>query len=123
MKIIIDTHIYLWALAKPNKIATEKRRELESLANTIYVSSITIVELMIKASLGKLTIDFDPLVLTEEMGFVPLDFSAADAVLLKTLPFHHRDPFDRMLIAQAIAQKFSIMSDDRKFERYDCRLV
>lgn len=123
MKIIIDTHIYLWALAKPNKIATEKRRELESLANTIYVSSITIAELMIKASLGKLTIDFDPLVLTEEMGFVPLDFSAADAVLLKTLPFHHRDPFDRMLIAQAIAQKFSIMSDDRKFERYDCRLV
>ena len=123
MKIIIDTHIYLWALAKPNKIATEKRRELESLANTIYVSSITIAELIIKASLGKLTIDFDPLVLTEEMGFVPLDFSAADAVLLKTLPFHHRDPFDRMLIAQAIAQKFSIMSDDRKFERYDCRLV
>ena len=123
MKIIIDTHIYLWALAKPNKIATEKRRELESLANTIYVSSITIAELMLKASLGKLTIDFDPLVLTEEMGFVPLDFSAADAVLLKTLPFHHRDPFDRMLIAQAIAQKFSIMSDDRKFERYDCRLV
>ena len=123
MKIIIDTHIYLWALAKPNKIATEKRRELESLANTIYVSSITIAELMIKASLGKLTIDFDPLVLTEEMGFVPLDFSAADAVLLKTLPFHHRDPFDRMLIAQAIAQKFSIMSDDRKFERYECRLV
>ena len=123
MKIIIDTHNYLWALAKPNKIATEKRRELESLANTIYVSSITIAELMLKASLGKLTIDFDPLVLTEEMGFVPLDFSAADAVLLKTLPFHHRDPFDRMLIAQAIAQKFSIMSDDRKFERYDCRLV
>lgn len=123
MKIIIDTHIYLWALAKPNKIATEKRRELESLANTIYVSSITIAELMIKASLGKLTIDFDPLVLTEGMGFVPLDFSAVDAVLLKTLPFHHRDPFDRMLIAQAIAQKFSIMSDDRKFERYDCRLV
>ncbi|MCH7817632.1 MAG: type II toxin-antitoxin system VapC family toxin [Proteobacteria bacterium] len=123
MKIIIDTHIYLWALAKPNKIATEKRRELESLANTIYVSSITIAELMIKASLGKLTIDFDPLVLTEEMGFVPLDFSAADAVLLQTLPFHHRDPFDRMLIAQAIAQKFSIMSDDRKFERYECRLV
>ena len=123
MKIIIDTHIYLWALAKPNKIATEKRRELESLANTIYVSSITIAELMIKASLGKLTIDFDPLLLTEEMGFVPLDFSAADAVLLQTLPFHHRDPFDRMLIAQAIAQKFSIMSDDRKFERYDCRLV
>ena len=123
MKIIIDTHIYLWALAKPNKIATEKRRELESLANTIFVSSITIAELTIKASLGKLTIDFDPLALTEEMGFVPLDFSAADAVLLKTLPFHHRDPFDRMLIAQAIAQKFSIMSDDRKFERYDCRLV
>ena len=74
-------------------------------------------------SLGKLTIDFDPLALTEEMGFQSLEFSATDAVLLKTLPFHHRDPFDRMLIAQAIARKTSIMSDDRKFERHDCRLV
>lgn len=123
MKIIIDTHIFLWSLSDPDLIAEEKRNELESLANTIYVSSISIAEIMIKASLGKLDIDFDPIAYTELTGFQSLDFSANDAVLLKDLPFHHKDPFDRMLIAQSIAQKTKIMSDDRKFAMYDCQLI
>ena len=109
--------------AEPQRIAPEKRDELESLANTIYVSSITIEELMIKASLGKLKIDFDPVTYIEKTGFQSMDFSANDAVLLKDLPFHHKDPFDRMLIAQSIAQKTRIMSDDRKFSMYDCELI
>lgn len=78
---------------------------------------------MIKASLGKLQIDFDPIDYTAQTGFEPLNFSAEDAVLLKDLPFHHRDPFDRMLIAQSIAQKTRIMSDDHKLAMYDCVLV
>lgn len=123
MRILVDTHIYLWALAEPDRIARDKRGELESLANTVYVSSISIAEIMIKASLGKLEFDFDPVVCTEDMGFQPLDFSAADAVLLKEMPFHHRDPFDRMLIAQSVAQKAKIMSDDRNFALYDCDLI
>lgn len=64
---------------------------------------------MIKASLGKLEINFDPVALE-------------DAVQLKTLPFHHGDPFDRMLIAQSLAQKTRIMSD-RRFAAYDCALI
>jgi PIN domain nuclease of toxin-antitoxin system len=78
---------------------------------------------MIKASLGKLDIDFDPIEYIEQTGFQSLDFSATDAVLLKDLPFHHKDPFDRMLIAQSITQKTKIMSDDRKFAMYDCQLI
>ncbi|MCY4427810.1 MAG: type II toxin-antitoxin system VapC family toxin [Halieaceae bacterium] len=123
MKIIIDTHVFLWSLAEPHRLSTGKREELERLANTIFVSSITIAELMIKASLGKMQIDFDPIAFVEQSGFQHLDFSAADAVLLKDLPFHHRDPFDRMLIAQSIAGKMTIMSDDRKFSLYDCALI
>ncbi len=123
MRILIDTHIYLWALAAPERISKKKREELETLANIIYVSSVSIAEIMIKASLGKLNIDFDPIEMTEEMGFQPLNFSAEDAVLLKDLPFHHRDPFDRMLIAQSMAQKTRIMSDDRNFSSYDCALI
>ena len=123
MRIIVDTHIYLWALAAPERLTPEKRSELESLANTIYVSSISIAEIMIKVSLGKMAFEFDPVSCTEEMGFQPLNFSAADAVLLKDLPFHHRDPFDRMLIAQSIAQKTRLMSDDRSFTLYDCNLI
>ena len=123
MKIIVDTHIFLWALGHPSRISSERRQELESQANTVYVSSITIAELMIKASLGKLTLDFDPIRYTEETGFQFLSFTAADASLLKDMPYHHKDPFDRMLIAQSIAQKTSIMSSDAHFSLYDCKLV
>ena len=123
MRILIDTHVYLWALAAPERLSAARRDELESLANTVYVSSISIAEIMIKASLGKLNIGFDPIAYTDEMGFQPLNFSASDAVLLRELPFHHRDPFDRMLIVQSISQKTRIMSDDRNFTLYDCDLI
>jgi PIN domain nuclease of toxin-antitoxin system len=78
---------------------------------------------MIKASLGKLTVDFDPVEQAEACGFELLDFSARDAALLRDLPFHHRDLFDRMLIAQSLARKYYIMSSDAKFASYDCRLI
>ena len=110
-------------LSDPDRIAEDKRNELETLANTIYVSSIAIAEIMIKVSLGKLQFEFDPIAYTEQTGFQPLNFSAADAMLLKELPFHHRDPFDRMLIAQSIAEKTKIMSADNKFSLYDCDLI
>ena len=123
MKIIIDTHIFLWALSDPSRIAKQKLKELKSLANTIYVSSITVAEIMIKASIGKLNIEFDPVELALQSGFELLDFSGKDALLLQNLPFHHKDPFDRMLISQSISNKYPIMTDDNKFKLYDCRIV
>ena len=123
MKIIIDTHIFLWSLSEPFKIAEHKLKELESSANIIYVSSITIAEIMIKASIGKLQIDFDPIDLAQQSGFELLDFSGNDALLLKNLPFHHRDPFDRMLISQSLATRHPLMTDDRKIRLYNCRII
>jgi len=123
MNVIIDTHIFLWAISEPDKIDVQKRMALESPANTVYVSSISIVELMIKSSLGKLQINFDPVEIAEQSGFDLLDFSAQDAMRLKNMPFHHKDPFDRMLIAQSNARAFSLMSDDHKLSLYDCKLI
>ncbi len=123
MKILIDTHIFLWALSAPSKISVQNRAELELLSNTVYVSSITIAEMMIKASIGKLKIDFDPVDLAEQSGFELLDFSGQDALLLQAMPFHHKDPFDRMLIAQSITNKCHIMTDDKKFSLYECQLL
>jgi PIN domain nuclease of toxin-antitoxin system len=123
MKIIIDTHIFLWSLSEPSRIAEQKLRELESPTNIIYVSSVTIAELMIKASIGKLRINFDPVDLALQSGFELLDFSGRDALLLKNLPFHHRDPFDRMLISQSIATKYPLMTDDDKIKLYACRVI
>ncbi len=123
MNIIIDTHIFLWALSEPHKISEKKQAELKTPANTIYVSSITMVELMLKASVGKLNINFDPVDAAQQSGFELLGFSAKDAMPLKDMPFHHKDPFDRMLIAQSVARKFHLMSDDTKFKAYDCKLM
>lgn len=76
-----------------------------------------------KASLGKLSLDFDLLAIAEKSGFELLDFSASDALLLKDLPFHNRDPFDRMLIAQAKGRDLFIATQDPAFWLYDCRVL
>lgn len=123
MKIIIDTHIFLWALADPSRIRGSKRTELETLANTVYVSAISLAEIMIKSSIGKLNVDYDPVDMVQQSGFELLDFRGQDALLLKEMPFHHKDPFDRMLIAQAIANGYYLMTEDSKFFAYDCRLL
>ena len=86
MKIILDTHIFLWILSDPEKIDPNKIAEIETLANTIYISSISIAEIMIKASINKLDVEFDPVEMVKNSGFEFLDFSARDAVLLKEMP-------------------------------------
>ena len=123
MNIIIDTHIFLWALSEPYKISDTKRAELEDLSNTIFVSAVSIVELMIKASLKKFQIDFNPVAMAKESGFALLAFSAEAALLLKDMPFHHKDPFDRMLIAQSITNNYPIMTEDPKRALYNCRVL
>lgn len=123
MNIIIDTHIFLWALSEPLKIRDKKRSMLEDLSNTIYVSAISIAEIMIKASVKKLKVDFNPVALAQESGFSLLDFSAEAALLLKDMPFHHKDPFDRMLIAQSLSNGYPIMTEDPKIAIYDCQVL
>jgi PIN domain nuclease of toxin-antitoxin system len=123
MKMIIDTHIFLWALTNSTKLSEAKRSALEDLSNTIYVSAVSIAELMIKASIKKLKVDFDPVQMAKKSGFELLDFSAEAALLLKGLPFHHKDPFDRMLVCQSMADSYPIMTEDSKIAQYDCRVV
>ena len=122
MKIIIDTPIFLWAISATTKLKQKQLQALQTLSNTIYVSSISITELMIKSSIGKLDVNFDPISIAKKSGFELLGFSAKDAMALKTLPFHHKDPFDRMLISQAINRNYKIMTADKKFMRYNCKL-
>ena len=96
---------------------------MEDPTNTVYVSSISITEIAIKALLDKLELVFDPLDAAEKSGFEMLDFSAKDALILTDLPFHHRDPFDRMLITQAISRKLIITTQDSIIDRYDCQIL
>lgn len=123
MTILIDTHIFLWAVGDPDRLDAKRRTALENRANHILVSSLSIAELAMKASLGKLALDFDPLKAMEEAGFEELPFSGDSALLLKELPFHHKDPFDRMIIAQAIHGKYPVMSDDAFFPLYPIKVI
>ena len=123
MKLLLDTHTFLWALSEPNRLSKKQIAAMEDPTNKVYVSSISITEIAIKASLGKLELGFDPIDAAERSGFEMLDFSAKDALLLKDLPFHHRDPFDRMLITQAISRKLIFVTQDLLIDPYDCRTL
>ena len=123
MKILIDTHVFLWMLSYPEKINSERRYELESPANEVFLSAMSIAELMIKSSIGKINIEFDPLEMAKKMQVDILDFSGIHAMALGKLPFHHKDPFDRMIIVQAIVNKVALMSDDSKFSKYNCKIL
>ncbi|MFH2130394.1 MAG: type II toxin-antitoxin system VapC family toxin [bacterium] len=123
MRILVDTHIYLWMLSCPEKLNQTRLYELESPANEVFLSAISIAELMIKHSIGKIAINFDPVEMAEKMGLEQLSFSGAEARILSDLPLYHKDPFDRMLIAQSMINKLAIMTDDSKFLKYDCRII
>jgi PIN domain nuclease of toxin-antitoxin system len=122
MRILLDTHIFLWSISEPEKIPSNFRESIESLANEILVSAVSISEIMIKSSIGKLEISFHPVQEVHEAGFSLIPFTGEEAIPLKELPFHHRDPFDRMLIAQSLVQDIPIMTCDRKFSAYTCKL-
>ena len=123
MNIIIDTHIFLWLAANPEKINKEHMQYIEDLNNTIYLSSMSIAEIMIKKSIGNLNFEADILAILEEMGIEVLDFDAQSAIMLGQLPMHHKDPFDRMIISQSIINNYKIISVDSKFKMYDCELL
>jgi len=123
MKILIDTHIFLWMLSCPEKLTEKRRYELESPANEVFLSAMSIAELMIKSSTDKIEINFNPVEMAKQMQVDILDFSGMHAMVLGELPLHHKDPFDRMILAQAITGKLTLMSDDLKFTAYDCVII
>jgi PIN domain nuclease of toxin-antitoxin system len=122
VNILIDTHIFIWLLKTPGKISPEHTAILKS-PHTFFLSSVSIAEMMIKSSIGKFQVDYDPVEMAEKSGLKLLDFSAQDAALLQALPLHHKNPFDRMLISQCINRDCSMMTRDSQFEPYDCSLV
>ena len=123
MNILIDTHIFLWLAGDLKKIDAKHMRYIEDTSNSIYLSSLSIAEIMIKKSIGNLHFNGDVLILLDEMGIDVLEFDANSALMLGSLDFHHRDPFDRMIISQAIVKNYKLISVDKKFKLYDCELL
>jgi PIN domain nuclease of toxin-antitoxin system len=120
MKLLLDSHAYLWWLSDDGQLSATARLAIASPANAVLVSAATIWEIEIKRALGKLDAGDDDLVAEiAANGFGDLPIGPAHAAAAARLPRHHSDPFDRMLIAQAQAEGLACVTTDPAFRGYD----
>lgn len=118
-RFLLDTHIILWWMTDNKRLSKDALHLLSNPDNVIFVSSISIWELAIKISLGKLDMSPQFFVLLEQESFKELPITHKHALGLIDLPKIHRDPFDRMLIAQARVEKMTLITTDKDILRYD----
>lgn len=123
MRLLLDAHALLWWLADDPELGGVARSLITDPANDVLVSASTVWEIAIKRSLGKLEAPDDLVGALEEAGFDAVPVLAADAQLAGGLDPHHRDPFDRMLVAQAARLGASVVTRDAVFERYGTATV
>ena len=113
MKILLDTHIFLWWDNAPGQLSEQIKTICEDPANTLVLSVVSVWEMQIKQQLGKLTLRLPLSELIEDQqktnGIEILSIHLAHVLALQTLPPHHKDPFDRLLIAQANAENISLI--------------
>lgn len=113
MRLLLDTHILLWWLADDAALPRRARTFIADATNEVFVSPLSLWEIAIKARLGKITADVDDVRLAAlEGGFLALPFTADHACEVARLPDHHRDPFDRALIAQARREPMRLLTHD-----------
>ena len=118
MRLLLDTHLFLWAVAGSPQLRPAARRMIEA-ADRVYVSAASLWEIAIKARLGKIQADPGELVAAiDASGFVELPITAAHAAAVAQLPLHHRDPFDRLLIAQCMSEPLRFLSADGILSQY-----
>jgi PIN domain nuclease of toxin-antitoxin system len=122
MRYLLDGVVWLWSIDAVERIDKRAFAIISSGTEEIYFSSATVWELTIKAQLGKLTLPGPPQqsipAFTAKQGLKPLAVTYAHAVKIYDLPLHHRDPFDRLLIAQAIVEDMTILTADRALAKY-----
>ncbi|MBC8071273.1 MAG: type II toxin-antitoxin system VapC family toxin [Deltaproteobacteria bacterium] len=127
MKLLLDTHVLLWALGNPKRLGATVRNRLSDPATELAVSAVTIWEVAIKRALGKLRVPGSAsawlMPAVDDLGASWLPITPEHAAAVEELPPHHRDPFDRMLVAQALAGGWTIASADEAFEAYPVALL
>ena len=127
MKLLLDTHIFLWLNQEPNKLSTKALKACEDSNNTLYLSHVSPWEIQIKNQLGKLELD-EPLesmikIQQQENDLKLLPIELSHIYALAKLPYHHNDPFDRLLIAQASVESMSLVTVDSKITPYPIDLI
>jgi len=120
--LLLDSHIVLWWLAGDQRLSDPIRSAIEG-ADEVAVSVVSLWELGIKKALGKIGFPDDLHAQVAQSGFEWLSIGVEHAQVAPTLPAHHSDPFDRMLIAQALSEQLAIVTADRHFAAYDVMLL
>ena len=123
MRVLLDTSAFLWWVTADARLGPKARAVVADPSRRVYVSAVSAWEIAIKQSLGKLDLDGDVGELVEREEFDELPVRIAHALEAESLPLHHRDPFDRMLIAQSRREDLVLLTGDRVFTRYDVRLL
>lgn len=123
MNLLLDTHVLLWWLADDAALDDTPRAAIADGANVVYVSAATVWEIAIKRSLGKLSVPDDLPTVLETEGFRKLSITWEHAFRTEGLPNIHRDPFDRVLIAQCLVEGLTMVSSDRHIARYGVPLL
>ena len=121
MRILLDTNILLWAIIDPSRLRAKIHQQLRDADNDILFSAASIWEIAIKAALGRADFKVAPEEIVNEAvvnGFVELPVHSKAALRVATLPLHHRDPFDRLLIAQAMTEPARLYTSDAELEIY-----
>ena len=126
MTLLLDTHAFLWFVTGDRRLSRASRAALEHEDARLLLSAATVWEMAIKSSLGRLSLpgplqDYLAEKAAEGFDLLPVDWLHAAAV--ERLPFHHRDPFDRLLVAQALVEGLPIVTRDRVFRKYGAQVV
>jgi len=123
VRLMLDTHALIWALEGSARLSRGARRAIEDRSNEVFVSAASALEIAIKKAMGRLRIPDDLIAAVDRSGFVRRPLGFAEAERLERLPHHHRDPFDRMLIAHAMEEKCAMVTRDEQIARYAIDIV
>ncbi len=126
MKLLLDTHILLWAAQGEDRLSAQARVLLEDADAQLYFSSVSIWEVAIKSGLGREDFDVDPRLLRRGLlahGYVELPVTGEHAIEVRLLEPHHKDPFDRMLIAQARIEGLVLVTADHLVSKYTGKII
>ena len=119
LRLLLDTHALIWALSGPRRLPPRVASEVRNPENEVYLSPVGTWEIAIKAALGKIDVDVATVAAgAHDAGFEELAVTIAHTIQLSTLPAHHRDPFDRLLVAQAMVERLTIVTHDPLLARY-----
>ena len=123
MKFLLDTHTLLWAVSDEKKLSAEARKCIGYSANLVFVSLVSLWELRLKESLKKIKLPTDFYKSLMPAGYEILPLTLAHIETFGYLPLYHRDPFDRMLVAQAQVEQLILVTRDSELEKYEINLL